>query len=495
MCFRPAGVTVPGVNNLPNLSVSHPEVTGSSGVRVNVLDSTVNEASLWRFLKKAVVQRSESIDCLYSCPVTALIQDPDTKAIVGVEIERNGERLNIAARNGVVLACGGFENNETLMQQASGNARMLPMGTIYNEGDGVALAQGVGARMWHMNVWESGGVGLVPESDRMRSLGAIDFLRKGSVILVGGDGRRYIAEDAEQRGGLVLVGGSWAKPARPERNVFIFDEKQRLSVKAGDMSVPFAGWSIDLSEEVYSGKVVRAADVQDLARALDLDGSALASTVESFNAAAQAGFDALGRKADSMRALGSGPLYAIEVVPSVMATRGGPERTTNAEVVGADGDPIGHLYSAGELGGVTSFKYQGGDGLSECVVFGKIAGERASQAKEDALGVSPQGLEFVPGCGEESVYSQAPDDSGIGSGEAFGIADGLGGPLWVKVKNSGGGLEKVEVVRHSEHPEIGTPALETLVSAMNEASSKDVDDVSGATVTSQALKRAIESAM
>ena len=79
------------------------------------------------------------------------------------------------------------------------------------------MAQAAGARLWHTNAWESGGVGLVPEADRMRSLGAdIAFFRAGSVVLVGGDARRYLAEDAEQRGGSG-EGGRFVGGARPPR--------------------------------------------------------------------------------------------------------------------------------------------------------------------------------------------------------------------------------------------------------------------------------------
>ena len=302
-----APFAIPGRYNLPPLSVSHPELPGASSIRTNLVGSSINDGALWRFLKKGVVARKSQIDCWYSSPVTALIQDPVTKAVVGVEIERNGQKLNIAARNGVVLALGGYENDPNAAQQFLDQPKTLVTGTLYNEGDGMRMAQAAGARLWHTNAWESGGVGLVPEADRMRSLGAdIAFFRAGSVVLVGGDARRYLAEDAEQRGGRVKVGGSWVVPARPDANFFVFDEAQRADMENGVAPRPFPNWSVDLSAEVESGKVARADDVPGLAAVLGLDGEALQATIDAYNAAAASGFDALGRQSQNMRAFGNG---------------------------------------------------------------------------------------------------------------------------------------------------------------------------------------------
>jgi predicted oxidoreductase len=47
-------------------------------------------------------------------------------------------------------------------------------------------------------------------------------------------------------------------------------------------------------------------------------------------------------------------------------------------VIGVDGEPIARLYSAGELGSIYSFLYQGGGNVGECFAFGRIAGRNAA---------------------------------------------------------------------------------------------------------------------
>ncbi len=76
-----------------------------------------------------------------------------------------------------------------------------------------------------------------------------------------------------------------------------------------------------------------------------------------------------------------------------------------------------------------------------------------------------------------------------------GEAEGYGGTLKVRVTMNGEDITKVEVIEHSETPGVGTRAIEALPSAIEEADSIDVDSVSGATVTSQAIKQAVSQAV
>lgn len=77
-----------------------------------------------------------------------------------------------------------------------------------------------------------------------------------------------------------------------------------------------------------------------------------------------------------------GPYYALAVQQTVLNTQGGPRRNARAEVVDPDNQPIPHLYSAGELGGVSAGRYQAGENIAECLISGKIAGQNAAWLKE-----------------------------------------------------------------------------------------------------------------
>lgn len=79
--------------------------------------------------------------------------------------------------------------------------------------------------------------------------------------------------------------------------------------------------------------------------------------------------------------------------------------------------------------------------------------------------------------------------------ERVGEAQGYGGTLKVRVTVDGDKLTKVEVTSHHETQGVGTRAIDALPEAMASAGTWDVDTVSGATVTSNAIKDAVRMAL
>ena len=75
--------------------------------------------------------------------------------------------------------------------------------------------------------------------------------------------------------------------------------------------------------------------------------------------------------------IGVAPYYAIEVWPGG-APFGGTRRDKEARVLNNEGKPIPRLYIAGGLGSIWSFLTVGGGGLTDSLVFGRIAGRNAA---------------------------------------------------------------------------------------------------------------------
>jgi len=76
-----------------------------------------------------------------------------------------------------------------------------------------------------------------------------------------------------------------------------------------------------------------------------------------------------------------------------------------------------------------------------------------------------------------------------------GEAEGYGGKLVVSVSMNGEDITDVTVTEHHETQGVGTRAIDALPDAIEEADSIDVDSVSGATVTSEAIKAAVSQAL
>jgi hypothetical protein len=59
----------------------------------------------------------------------------------------------------------------------------------------------------------------------------------------------------------------------------------------------------------------------------------------------------------------------------MLNTQGGPRRNARGQIVRPDGSPTPRFYSAGELGSIHSYPYQG---AGKCPAFGRIAGRNAA---------------------------------------------------------------------------------------------------------------------
>ena len=92
-----------------------------------------------------------------------------------------------------------------------------------------------------------------------------------------------------------------------------------------------------------------------------------------------------------------------------------------------------------------------------------------------------QALQKAQGNYEDGVYA--------------GIAQGFGGDLIVDVTVGEGRISEVEVRPHQETPAIAGPAIEQLTATIVESQSFDVEAVSGATYTSNALVAAVKDAL
>lgn len=85
-------------------------------------------------------------------------------------------------------------------------------------------------------------------------------------------------------------------------------------------------------------------------------------------------------------------------------------------------------------------------------------------------------------------------DAGLTDGTYNGEAQGMN-PLKVSVTVTDGKIADVEVTEHDETPGFYEPAIEEIPSAIVNKNSTEVDAVSGATVTSNAIKDAVNNAL
>lgn len=366
--------------------IEFPEMAGSQCVRVLMNGpGPMGGERLWRVVEAAVATRH--LDVVYDAPGVELVKSGND--IVGVVTEQGGKRVAIKATRAVVLTCGGFENNPVMVRNyVDGLPRIFPNGTPYNTGDGVRMGLAVGAQLWHMN--NISGPLLSFKAPEIAVAQWLNLPHGKSYFFIASDGSRFTMEgDPCLTGdlhGKVKRHGEWGQQVLPVPIHMIFDETFRKSGHIGKAAADWDvshgnlyNWSDDNLREVEKGWIKRAGTLTELAALIGLSPGALEASAARFDQFATRGNDAdWGRAADEMAPLDTPPFYAMELTPAFVNTQGGPRRNEHAQVMSVTGGPIGRLYSAGELGSIYSFLYQGGGNIGECFAFGRIAGRNAA---------------------------------------------------------------------------------------------------------------------
>lgn len=476
-----------------DLSPEYPEFDGSDTVDITSVHDGYFDAHLWKTVRHQVEKRSDQIDVWLASPAKHLIQNPDNKVIEGVQIERNGQLVNVRVRNGVVLTLGGFENNPQMIQNFIGVPKLKVMGTLYNTGDGIKMVQEVGAQFWHMTSFEGYGfsAGFTfenPEESRGKFiLDAWPELSDGSIFIAADDGSRYLKEDEHGRHGHVYQHGEWLMPLINDHPYLIFDEAQRKKIAQRD----------HLPYESFFEITVQADTVTELADKINVNADILKQTIMQFNQAADSGVDPLGRSADSLQTFADhGPYYATPLATAMLNTQGGAKRNAHAEVLDAQGNPIPHLYSAGEFGGINANMYNGGGNLAECLIFGKIAGENAAKPKNDVNITDETTVTNDVNLGGNDLVDDIANQYSTDDHQYIGVSSaGIGGKTVVRVTYENGTIEQVEVLSNFESEDVGQKAIEELPEQMVAKNTCEVDAVSGASASSRAIKEAVKNAI
>ncbi|GAA1218671.1 FAD-binding protein [Prauserella alba] len=294
---------------------------------------------------------------IYYRPLGRMLDGP----IANLE-RRYGAVRRYRARRGVVLAAGGFVFNRPLVaEHAPGYRRGSSLGTIGDDGSGIALGQAVGGR-----------------TDRMHRVSAWRFfnppLAMVDGVLVNNRGER-ICNEAYYG---ARIGDRVARQPGSEAYLII---DARIREEALRQAPSQTLWFQRLQAE-YVLRIghVSGGDLPTLARRRGIDPDGLSHAIEEYNAGAATGHDRMGKDPAHVRALSTGPFYAIDCsirtqpgFPIPMITLGGltVDETTGA-VTRGDGTPVPGLYAAGRNAvGVCSESYVSGLSIADCVFSGR----------------------------------------------------------------------------------------------------------------------------
>jgi 3-oxosteroid 1-dehydrogenase len=306
--------------------------------------------------------------------------------VVGAIVEKEGRRMRIGARQGVLLAAGGFERNPEM------RSKYLPVPTIYtgaqppNTGDAIRGAMALGARTARMDsAWW--GVSLaIPGEDKTRLM---TFERAlPGCIMVNQAGKRYFNEAASYHiaGHAMIESNKTGASTIP--SYILFDSQYRHDYPMGPVLPLLPDWmlSADIRKVLIKGKTW-----DEVARQAGLPAAALKETIANFNKHAREGKDPEFLRGDdpydcyygdpkvkpnpTLRALDKAPFYAFPCYPGDIGTNGGLVINENGQVIGQDDKPIPGLYAAGNTtASVMGYSYPAaGATLGPAMTFGYLA--------------------------------------------------------------------------------------------------------------------------
>lgn len=335
-------------------------------------------AALIGALWKGLLDRH--VDSLLACRARELVLEDET--VAGVVCEQRGERIRIAARQGVVLACGGFEWNEELVRAHIGY-RIHPLSPPGNTGDGLQMALQAGAALANMGSYWGTGVMYDPTVVEQGEVVAQFDVARGmpGSIIVNQKGRRFVNEAVPYNdfprpfGSFDPLAVDFANKA-PAWQIFDHALKEQMPILSMEPGKPAPDW------------VAQGATIRELAARIGLAPEVLDATVHRFNAHAARGEDpdyargAIGfQRLAAPRPLDHPPFYAIAIYPGTLGTNGGPRIDVDGRVARAGGGVVPGLYAAGNTAAnAFGWAYPSGGGtLANGMTFGFRAGRHVAK--------------------------------------------------------------------------------------------------------------------
>jgi succinate dehydrogenase/fumarate reductase flavoprotein subunit len=381
----------------------YPELPGADSINKFRVRDSEGRSGLWHTLNAHVQHLGIRIE--YGYRATGLLSDRKGR-ISGVAcLDATDSRLEVTASRGVVLASGGFAASPRhLGRYIPPLANAGTAGSPYSTGDGIDMAVAVGARLIGMTSVSGPYLAFLPPGYSatvpLEPLLPRSQICAGAFIVVDPVGSRFMDERLQTRHGRLSSHEGWPYLELPSRASMIFDQALLRDGPIVSNDPPYgwakgvAGlrWSDDNLRELSAEWILAAESIGQLAARLACDKEVLEETIREWNSDCAEGVDGrFGRRSD-LRPLMGPPYFGVPLVPSILNTQGGPERDGRSRVIGQDGQPIGGLFSAGEMGSVFTGLYQGAGNLADCLVSGRAAAVTALRSDPRRTHEQPSAL-------------------------------------------------------------------------------------------------------
>lgn len=277
--------------------------------------------------------------------------------VTGAEVDSKTGSYKVHAK-AVVLATGGYAANAKLVAKYAPEWINRPTtGSISNTGDGLVMAEKIGAQKATMDAYKTNHL-----CHPLNATDGISFTAiKDYAVLVNHEGVRFMDESI---------------PSPNEKSRIMMKQTQHEAYAIIDQSV------MDklrlMRNYADAGYFVKADTLEGLADQIKVDKTAFVKTMKNYIDMVKQGKDSeFNRKL--IHGFGKAPFYASLVTPAMQATSGGIKTDENAQTYYENGKPINGLYAAGGVSGHGTYSNEVGWAAVRDLAFGRIAGTNAAK--------------------------------------------------------------------------------------------------------------------
>ncbi len=311
-------------------------------------------------------------------------------AAVGVEVDKEGEKIRIRAARGIMLAAGGFARNQRMRE----HYQKHPVDTAWtgaSPGDtGEVIEMGINAGADVDLMDDSWGMPTILPPDEYPLPLVFERAYPGA-ILVNAAGCRFTNESASYVDVAHAMYEANSENASAIPSFLVLDQRNRDRHVLGTMMPGHMR-----SRYLESGFIIKADTLEELADKMGINSAGLLETVKRCNEFARTGKDLDFGRGESaydrfysdptakpnccLAPIEKSPFYGVKVYPGDIGTKGGLRTNERAQVLNTQGDVIPGLYAAGNCSAsVMGNTYPGpGSTIGPAMTFGYIGAKHAA---------------------------------------------------------------------------------------------------------------------
>ncbi|MEF9947425.1 MAG: FAD-dependent oxidoreductase [Comamonas sp.] len=295
-------------------------------------------------------------------PLKELVKDASGR-VTGVIVEKNGQRMQVNAKRGVMLGAGGFERNQEMRDQyltkpTKAEWTATPVGG--NTGDAHRAGQAVGAQL-HLMDWSWGVPTMdVPKEAAFRGI----FVERSlpGCMVVNNKGQRFLDESGPYPEFQQAMLAEHAKGNGGVPAWIVFDASFRAQNPMGPLMPASAIPDSKVRKSWLNNVYWKGETLEDLAGQIGVEAAGLKDSARRMTEYAKTGkdldFDRGGNVFDryygdprlknpNLGPIEKGPFYAMRLWPGEIGTKGGLLTDREGRVLSTEGQVIDGLYCVG----------------------------------------------------------------------------------------------------------------------------------------------------